>query len=88
MDMLGGAVGGAAGWLRCKVEADNRIGAPLGRMAGMSVDREQRNGDGCDGDVRRGRGGGTKQRSELVVVEKSVVALKVSIQIVFHCCAR
>ena len=28
-----------------------------------------------------------EQRSELVVVEKIVVALKVTIKVVFHCCA-
>ena len=54
----------------------------------MFVDWEQRDGDGCDDDVGRGRGGGMKQRSEVVVVEKNVVALKVSNQVVFHCCAR
>ena len=60
----------------------------MGRVAGVFVDWEQRDGDGCDDDVGRGRGGGMKQRSEVVVVEKNVVALKVSNQVVFHCCAR
>ena len=60
----------------------------MGRMAGASVDWEQRDGDGCDGDVERGRSGGMEQRSVLDVVEKIVVALKVTTQIVFHGCAR
>ena len=86
--MLGGAVGGAAGRPIARWKLTMGCGALLGRMAGMSVDGEQRDGDGCDGDVERGRGGGMEQRSELVVVEKIVVALKVTIQIVFQCCAR
>ena len=66
----------------------NGCGALLRKMAGRPVHWEQRVGGGCDGDVGRCRGGGTKQHGELVVVEKNVVALKVSNQVVFHCCAR
>jgi hypothetical protein len=46
---------------------------------------------GWDGGIRDAKecgGAGVKQRGELVVVEKSAVALKVPIQIVFQCCAR
>ena len=84
--MLGDAVGGAAG--RPEANWKLTICAPLGRMVGVTVDWGWRDGDGCDGDVERGRGGGMEQRGELVVVEKIVVALKVTITIVFHCCAR
>ena len=55
---------------------------------GRPVDCEQRDGDGHDGDVARGRGGGMKQRDELVVVEKNVVASKLTIQVANHHCAR
>ena len=52
------------------------------------IDSEQRDGDGRGGDVAGCRGGESKQRGVFVVVDKNVVALKVRIQIVFHCYAR
>ena len=57
-------------------------------MVGDPADWEQRGGDGRGGGAGRSRGGGTKRFGALVVVEKNVVALKVMIQIVFHCGAR
>ena len=45
-------------------------------MVDRPVRGEQRDGGGRDGGVWGGRGGGMKQRGELVVVEKTCVAHK------------
>ena len=88
LDMLGGAFAGAAGKLKSKVEAGNCLDGLLRKRVGEPANWEQHDGDGYDCDVGRGRGGEMEQRGGLLVVGKNVVALKVKIQVVCHCCAR